>query len=235
MNPINEESGRSRESLEAENARLRARIRELESRYSDRRANEYDEPWRRRRREETEDRVRDIPSHTADSLERLTRGLTYAFVEQLQSGVDALNVVADEILGPSRSTRRTRYEGEERGEYRRRRTSRYEETEADEEYDEERGRRPGRRSADMMSDVAAGIAEVIHESLDTPRRVVERFFDAYYEENEPRRRREEEPRDRRWEARRERGGRVQTELTETETVSPTGTRTTSETEIERES
>jgi hypothetical protein len=111
MNPINEESGRSQSSLEAENARLRARIRELESRYSDRRTDEYDEPWRRRHSEETEDRVRDIPSHAADTMERLARGLTHAFVEQLQSSVDAMHAVADEILGASRSRRRTRYEG----------------------------------------------------------------------------------------------------------------------------
>jgi len=47
-------------------------------------------------------------------------------------------------------------------------------------------RRDSEGDTTLTDDVMAGVASAFHESLDTPRRVIERFFDAYQEENKPR-------------------------------------------------
>jgi hypothetical protein len=96
-----QEMSRSQESLEAENARLKGRITELESERF-----EEDVPAARRNRERSENFFGDVSSHAARTADNVTRGLVYAFIEQLQSGVDVMNTIADEIFGESRSRRR---------------------------------------------------------------------------------------------------------------------------------
>jgi hypothetical protein len=136
------EGNRSHESVEAENARLKARIRELESDRFD-----EDAPSARRNRERSENRFSDVSSHAARTADNLSRGVFYALIEQMQSGVDVMNTIADEVFGESRTRRR------------------------DSNSDEDT------RSNDRRSSVTSGIVEGIHESLEIPHRVAKRFFE----------------------------------------------------------
>lgn len=214
MSSSDEPSSRSYESLEAENARLRARIRDLESK----RSHGDDYGRRRRNRTSAEDRVRDLPSHASDAADRLTRGLTYAFAEHLQSGVDALTAVADEVFGGPRSGRTTsdRSYTDEPGENHAK-SDHENEDDADD-------RRSGDRISDAMSDLAHGVVEGIHQSLDAPRRSAERFFDEIYDE-------QDRPRSYSKSYRRETqegGSRVRKETTERKPFVSPETRTTSQ-------
>jgi len=69
--------GKEKESLETENAQLRARIEELEH------------------------PAQDLPFHAFDTADRLARGFTYALVEELQTGVDSINAMANKFFGKS--------------------------------------------------------------------------------------------------------------------------------------
>lgn len=139
------EATRSQESVEAENARLKARIKELETeRFDD------DVPAARGNRERSEFRFRDVSSHAARTADNVTRGLVYAFIEQLQSGVDVMNTIAEEVFAESRARRRG----------------------ADFSSDEDIRPSEERRFA-----VTSGLAEGIHESLNIPHRVAKRFFE----------------------------------------------------------
>jgi hypothetical protein len=175
MDPSNSQSTTTNQALEAENERLRARIKELESELSGGEDTSSRRRYRTRRTrrlsEETEDSIRDIPSHAIDELDRLARGFSYAVAENLRSTSDVINGFADEVFG-----RR----GERRSVSRTRRSRYEDEREQDREYESESDR--DQVSTASVDEVLAGVATGIHESLDMPRRVIERFFDAYEEE-----------------------------------------------------
>jgi hypothetical protein len=138
------EGSRSQESVEAENARLKARIKELE-------LERFDDDTPRRYPERSENRFSDVSSHAARTADNVSRGMVYAFIEQLQSGVDVMNTIADEFFSEARTRRR------DAG------LSTAEDLRSD---DEER-----------RSTLSSGLAEGIHESLEIPHRMARRFFD----------------------------------------------------------
>jgi predicted metal-dependent phosphoesterase TrpH len=193
MTSTNKDS--SRESLEAENARLRARVRELESRSSEGRTDATGGSARWHRWEEAEDRVRAIPDHAFDTVNRLARGLASAHAEYLQASLDATNAFLDDIVARSRTGRKASSTSEDAVE----------------------------SSRELAADVASGIVECIHQSLETPLRAVDRFFDAYFEEGEAGRRHNAEPRRVRRHVRTAHEGRPSTGAGETEQVSSTAT------------
>jgi len=167
MDLTDSQANASNESLEAENARLRSRIRELQSELGERRETESGSTRRSRTRrtrrisEETEDSLRDIPDHAMDELDRLARGFSYAAAEHFRSASDVINRFADEMFR-GRPERRSESE-----------TRRESESDLDREED---------RLVDYTDDTLAGIAGGVHESIEMPRRVIERFFDAYEED-----------------------------------------------------
>lgn len=159
------------QSLEAENARLRARIRELESEPTD--TGSSPRPRRRRTRaisEETEDNLRDVPSHAMDELGRLGRGLSYAVAEGFRVTSDLFSCWADEVSAP-RSQRRSRHAPSVR-------SGANVDTEGDTESEPQ-------VASTVADDLVAGVASGIHEVIDGPRRVVESFMDAYQEDPKP--------------------------------------------------
>jgi cell division septum initiation protein DivIVA len=169
----------TKEALETENQRMRARIKELESKLAEK--GEADSTSGRRSRgsrtqavsPETEDRLRSIPGHARDELDRLARGLSYAAAEHLRATSDVINSFADEFFARS---------AERGAESRTRRSSRratsgtVRETDQDTETHVQRA---ADNVSNMTDDVLAGVSRGIHESIETPRRVIERFFDAY--------------------------------------------------------
>jgi hypothetical protein len=159
-------------TLEAENARLRARIRELEMRSSRETVDETDDSDRQRRWDEADDRGRDIPDHAANTINRLGRAFMSAEAEMVRASLDAGRAVADEMRGRSDKTRSSRAERDDR----------------------ERDRdRKSRDSSTLMADLANGIAEAVHQSLELPVRAVDRFMEEFDRERE-RQRNEDRPR-----------------------------------------
>ena len=71
MDATNKKADDTQKSLEAENARLQARVRELEAKLSEGGKEGSERRRVRRTREETEDLVRDIPEHALDAFEDL--------------------------------------------------------------------------------------------------------------------------------------------------------------------
>ena len=164
MNTTSKES-----SLEAENARLRARVRELESKGSEKPGEGPGKSSHWSRLEAAEDRVRDIPEHAYDTVNRLARGITSAQTEYVQGSLDSVNALLDEVFS------RTRKGGKSSA--------------ASGEADSS----PLDAPRELATDVASGIVECLHRALETPLRAVDRFFDAYYEEGEAGRRRSGDP------------------------------------------
>lgn len=216
------EGSRSQESVEAENARLKARITELE------RERFYDDAPRQSRTR-SESRFSDVSSHAARTADNVTRGMVYAFIEQLQSGVDVMNTIADEFFSEPRTrSRGASLSSDEDTRY-----------DADEFFSEPRTRR---RSASLSSDededirsdderrsvLSSGLAEGIHESLEIPHRVARRFFE---ELDAPR---ESERYAGQRITRRDRGRPVRRESTEVHKRTPSGTSTKIETETKNE-
>jgi hypothetical protein len=227
MSPTEREQVRSRESLEAENARLRARLRALESRGSAIREEEEGPSGGDRR--DVADRAQNIPS-------RLARGLTYSLVEGMQASVDVLNVFADQVFRSPRSSRRTA-DDSDRVDARQDRNS---DLDTEPDLAEDTERRPADRAADVVADLASGIAKGINESLDIPRRAVKGFSDAY-SDAEPQGHREEASvrETREFETRSVRryatgGERVTRSRTQSERKTPTGTEVTTESESSSE-
>jgi hypothetical protein len=197
-----DDTERDQERRDAERRRMR---RERERRlYRD--DVYYDD---RRSREDTiteaSDVLRDLPSRAFDEGSKFVRGLTLAYLEQLRTMADVLTTFTDEVVGRNRpETRRgsvrasrSRYAADRpyrRGlyddDYRERsarRTSEY-----DDDYYEDR---PPRRefsdrstpiglAANLPGDIFSGIVSAVDASLDMPRRVVDRFYDAYRESDE---------------------------------------------------
>lgn len=213
------EGSRSQESVEAENARLKARITELER-------ERFDDDAPRQNRVRSESRFSDISSHAARTADNVTRGMVYAFIEQLQSGVDVMNTIADEFFTEARTRRGASLRSDE--DIR---------SDADEFFSEPRTRR---RSASLSSDedirsdeerrsvLTSGLAEGIHESLEIPHRVARRFFE---ELDAPR---ESERYAGQRTTRRDRGRPVRRESTEIHKRTPSGTSTKIETETKNE-
>ena len=164
----NPESIVTNQTLEAENARLRARMRDLESESSD--TGSSQRPRRRRNRavsEETEDNLRDIPGHALDELGRLGQGLSYAVAEGFRSTSDFFTGFADEV-STQRPQRRSR-----RASSARQGVSLETEPETEPET---------HVVSNVADDIVAGVSSGVHELLDAPRRVVEGLMDAYREE-----------------------------------------------------
>jgi hypothetical protein len=164
------------EALTAENNRLRARLDELEAELSDRNDSETRPRRARSRRsgsrhlsDETEDLLRDLPSHSIDEIDRLARGLTYALEENIRSMADVVSALADRIF--SQPTERYR-----RGSYRSSQARRHQEDDRDDSRE--------RESTITADDLAAGIADSVHESLAAPGRVIRRFWEAYETDEE---------------------------------------------------
>jgi len=138
--PIN-----AKATLAAENARLKARIEELEAQLhtkgSGKPASHSD----------IDRLTHDIPEKAAHEANRLVHAMAHAFVEQLRSTADVINVVADEAYKrkEERSTR-------------------------DESIDEMRLR-------DLENDIASVLSKGIEKFLATPRRVVNKFYEVYQE------------------------------------------------------
>jgi hypothetical protein len=148
----------SHQTLESENERLRARIKILEGELSGSSKKESDSTrglglkFPARLSEETEDRLRDLPRHALDELSALANGLSFAFAENLRATTEIIDSFASELF------ERSRREG---------RTSR------------------AARASDEQPDVDTAVSHVamtIHDSLETPRRVVERFLEGYEED-----------------------------------------------------
>lgn len=194
MNTTSKES-----SLEAENARLRARVSELESKNSEKLAGGSVGSSGCSRWEETEDRVRDIPDHALDTVSRLARGIASAHVEFLQSSLDSTNALLTELFARSRSARKA----------------------------DATGGGPGRSTMnaqrELAADVASGIVESIHRSLDAPLRAVDRFCDEYYETGEAARRRSADSHRSPEQASAQRKGSSAANSGDTAQVSPTAT------------
>jgi hypothetical protein len=119
-------------------------------------------------------------------MSRLFRGLSFAFLEQLRSGAVVANAVADEVF------RRTGSESSEprfsaAPKYRARQSVTREQRFSDEGFSEstrsfERERQDVmRRGNELAEDLLAGIFTGLHESIEVPRRVVERFQEAFHE------------------------------------------------------
>jgi hypothetical protein len=167
MDASNPQSTITNQNLEAENARLRARIRELESDPSARAETDRSTASQRSRTRrtrtlspETEDRLRDIPSHALDELDRLARGVSYAMAENLRSTSDVITSVAEELFGPksqrrSESTTRRSSSVDTRVEVDRGQ-DRVVESDTDPDVD---------RVSNMADDLVAGVAKGAHESL----------------------------------------------------------------------
>ena len=181
----------SASSTEAENARLRERIRNLEAELS--RGSEQRRSTSRRDRDE--DSFRDVATHAADEASRFLRGLTFAMVEQLRASAKVADAIADEVFTRqesepaserSSSSSSRRYRARDRS-YR----SSYSRYESDERsYDDEddradnEGRRARRRTRNLANDVVSGVIEGLHQSVEVPRRVVSRFYEAYAEDDD---------------------------------------------------
>lgn len=169
----------SKESLETENQRMRARIKELESKLAEK--GDVDSTASRRSRSfrrpmvspETEDRLRSIPDHARGELDRLARGLSYAAAEHLRATSDVINSFADEFFART---------AERRSDSRARRSSNRATSGATRETNEG-AETPVERVSNMTDDVLAGVSRGIYESIEIPRRVIERFFDAF--DNDP--------------------------------------------------
>jgi cell division septum initiation protein DivIVA len=80
-------------ALAAENARLKARIDELEAELQSKGSGK-----KSKSHTETDKLVHDMPDKAADEATRLLHALAHAFVEQLRSSADVIKVVADEAF-----------------------------------------------------------------------------------------------------------------------------------------
>ncbi len=165
----------TKETLETENQRMRARIKELESKLAERGEGDSTSPRRSRGSRtrpvspETEERLRSIPGHARDEIDRLARGLSYAAAEHLRATSDVINSFADEFFARNAETRTHKSS-------KRPAPGTARETDQDEESHVQRAADNVSR---MTDDVLAGVSRGVHESIETPRRVIERFFDAY--------------------------------------------------------
>jgi hypothetical protein len=172
----------AREALESENQRMRARIKELESQLSDKEADApkpASKTFRIRVSPETEDRLRSIPDHARDEVDRLARGLSYAAAEHLRSTSEVINSFADEFFGRTAQRRKERTNSSSTG------------TNVESLSDvEAEVRCTTDRISDATDDLVAGVTTSVHESITVPRRVIERFFDAYQNEPEGHKRRQ---------------------------------------------
>ena len=169
----------SREPLETENQRMRARIKELESKLAEKDGRDSTASRRSRSSRtpivspETEDRLRSIPDQARDELDRLARGLSYAAAEHLRATSDVISGFADEFFART---------AERRSDSRARRSSNRAKSSAAREANEG-AEPPVERVSNMTDDLLSGVSRGIHDSIEIPRRVVERLFDAF--ENDP--------------------------------------------------
>jgi hypothetical protein len=121
---------------------------------------------------ETEDRLRSIPNHARDEADRLARGLSYAAAEHLRSTSEVISSFADEFFTRTAQRRKERT------------SSSSTDTKVESLSDvETEVRSTTDRMSDAADDLLAGVTNSVHESISVPRRVIERFFEAY--ENEP--------------------------------------------------
>jgi len=130
----------STESLRAENARLRARIRELEAEAPRRSRLEVDE--------ETADISRDLPGRAMNEANRVMRAAILASLEQLRVGAEAVDTFASEVFRRNRPETRTSV---------------------------------NEMAFNLPADVYSGVIRALDRTLDTPARVVQKFFDSYRE------------------------------------------------------
>src|SRR5260370_39204087 len=82
---------------EAENSKLKARIKELEEKLATK------QPVQEKRasnRQEAQDLVIDLPRHAGEELSNLARAWTNVMIEQAQAGIEIWSSIADSILGP---------------------------------------------------------------------------------------------------------------------------------------
>ena len=144
------------EVLEAENTRLRARIDALEAHQA--RAPRRNAGTSERKHsgilgDETEGILKDLGDSSRDTLDRIARGLVFAWVESIDATSDAINAAAQTAFSEraERGTARAAEDGE------------------------------GGIQA-STKDLVASLASGLRLALDGPERVVSRFLDAYGEE-----------------------------------------------------
>jgi len=160
------ETKAAEESHQEEIHRLRARIRELQAKAREKDADtETDEAF-----DEASDILRDIPGRAVDEASKFVRGYTMAYLEQLRIMGEMLTTVADEVTGRNRASTRTRSRRDSSG----RRYMR--------EFDDRSS--PTGLAANLPRDIFTGVISAVDKSLDGPRRVVDRFYEAYRESDD---------------------------------------------------
>jgi hypothetical protein len=151
------------EALQAENARLRARISALESEHTAgetqrEAAGPAEEPKQPPiLSDETRDLLKDLGSSSLSEIDRLARGLTYALVESIHGTADAVNAAAETAFGERADRRAAQRTGEAQ--------------------DTLRG---------STDDLVASVTTGIRAALQNSHRVARRFLDAYDDEKHTR-------------------------------------------------
>lgn len=172
------EKKEAEETHQEELRRLRARIRELNAKIREKDADTDDDDAF----DEASDILRDIPGRTVDEGAKFVRGFTMASLEYLRMMGEMMTTIADEVAGRNRATGRSRRRRDSSG----RRYMR--------EFDDRSS--PTGLAANLPRDIFTGVVSAVDKSLDGPRRVVDRFYEAYRESDDLDQDRDERNRDR---------------------------------------